>query len=183
MRIFLALISCCVWFCIPVLADQAKTAEGTSEVGLVNIRFLPTSLTMNVEYSDQNDNRVLDAEETASIRVTVINEGPGKAYGVRVRGSASGSQNVSGKLDKEIGRLNSGDSATLVMTLTADEFVSDSTITVHLEATEKYGRSAAPLEVSVETRQLAEPDIQIVDIGIDDDDHRGCQVPDVDEER
>lgn len=75
-----------------------------------------------------------------------------------------------GLLEEKLGTLKSGESVTVGCSLSADEYLTDGTATLHFEAVDAYSRSAQPLELTLETHALMTPDLKVVDTGIDDDD-------------
>lgn len=152
-------------------SDTTLVVEGRSLPGKVSMRLVETTLLLGVTFADQNGNQALDADEIATLSVTLENVGPGRAYGVQLGGVLKGTPaHVTGSLTRNYDVLEPGMTETTRMTITADEFVEDGSVTVRLDAEDRYGRSAQPKEVVIETRKLIEPVLRLVDYGIDDDD-------------
>lgn len=153
-------------------AAAEKSYEGTSPPGALQLRFQGIDLALQAEFRDANGNRALDAGERATVVVRVVNQGPGKAYQVEVEGQL---QSVSGhvrgnRLKEKLGTLAPGKSATAELGLSADEEVENGVVVVRFTAQDRYQREAQPLEVTLESRVLAPPDLRVADVGIDDDD-------------
>lgn len=161
-------------FLFPLLADaqETKTYQGISPPGVLTLRFVDTGLILEARFEDSNGNSALDAEETARIILTVTNQGPGKAYQVEVEGGLKGTTRhvTSHRLDRNLGTLEPGQSATAEVALKADEEIESGKVTLRFEAKDRYERVAPPLEVTIDTRALTPPLLKVADVGIDDDD-------------
>jgi len=152
--------------------SQEKTTTADSPPIAINLQRLPAALSLSMVLRDDNHNAAIDAEEQGSLEVTLKNDGPGKAYALHV--AANVVQTVGGlKLDtgaKEVPVLLPGKSTTLTFSWSAGEQLVDSRLAVRLSATEKFNNVPAPKEITMETRALVPPDLQVTDIGLDDDD-------------
>lgn len=154
-----------------VSAQQTDTVEGVSPVGSLNLRFESTTLRLSVDFQDHNGNQALDAEESASILVRIINDGPGKAYRVQVQGRMvqSSSQIVLSGLNTQLGTLQDGDTRQQSMTIRGTDQLDDGFVVVRIDAQDAYGRRAQPVDLRIPTRALVPPLLRVADSGIDDD--------------
>ncbi len=104
--------------------------------------------------------------------MTLQNAGPGKAYALQV--SAQLLQAVTGLSlaanVKELPVLPPGKLVIFSFALSATERLPDGKCTVRLSVSERFNNVPAPKELTIETRGLVPPDLQITDIGLDDDD-------------
>jgi hypothetical protein len=155
---------------LSLVAQETETIEGKSPIGSLNIMIQETELLLDADFQDENGNLALDAEENATIAITVSNKGPGKVYNVIVSCVIKGEQShVSGSIQGDLGTLKAGMTATTQFHLTSDEYIGGGTLVVHIEASEKYKRYARPIDMSIETRALIPPALAVSDFGIDDD--------------
>jgi hypothetical protein len=158
---------------LPVAAaapDDPGRLEGQSAPGRLDLILLDTALTLNVALLDPSGNGALDAGETARVVVRLRNEGPGRAYGVRLRGSAEGGgDQVRAELDRTWPVLEPGEWALDELMVTGGAELQDGAVVLRVEAADRLGRAARPVELSLETRGVLPPELSLIDFGLDDD--------------
>ena len=161
---FIILLSMCSAFA------QDKSVKIDSAPVDLNLQWKDAGLKIELQFQDRNGNNALDAEESASILVTVKNNGEGKAYNVKLTGRLTGNSNgVSGSLDQTLGTIDPGGSAAATMKLTGAENLKEGQIVLRFEAADRHKQKAPPMELTLETRAIVPPILAVVDLGIDDD--------------
>jgi len=118
-----------------------------------------------------NGNRILDADESARAYVEVRNDGKGPAPGVLLMAEYSGEASSYVQFAQtqwDVGNLAPGRSHTVQMEFVADENLPDGRIALRLEAIDKAGFAATPVEFGLKTRRLPHPELVVTKYWIND---------------
>ena len=162
------------WYKIKYHGKTAWTHKSNGkEVLASEYRFdpaKPPQLVARAAFMEPSGNNILDAEETAKIRVTVQNIGKGPDYNVRlVVKPLKLSNRIS--LEKEVtfGTIFPGESVQKDIRLTADYRVPDYTNRLRLEFVDQLGFPPDPIEISFNSRHELKPRFVFHIDRIDDD--------------
>lgn len=125
---------------------------------------------MAANLQDANGNQALDAEETATLKVTVRNAGPGKAYDLQLRLSklTTASYVALSKTTAAISVLKANESQVVEFPLAAAFETPNGRISLQIDASEKNNFPPQPLQISLETRAFLAPALAMTDMGIND---------------
>ena len=83
LKIFLPVAFYGLFACVDANAQSVTTESISFKLEDVTEMFMPPDLRMNIKFVDDNNNNVLEAEETGRIQLELSNNG-GKAANVRV---------------------------------------------------------------------------------------------------
>ena len=137
---------------------------------LAQNRGLPASITTTAQFNDSMAllaNGKLDAGEEGVLLVQISNKGPGEAYGLTVRASASLPQ-VAIAGQGTIGDLIPGESKDLALQIAGNLDLPSAIASLRIETSEKRGYGARPLLFELPTVQLMPSHLEIVDITLND---------------
>jgi thiol-disulfide isomerase/thioredoxin len=134
---------------------------------------MPPTLALEIEFKEPSGNDYLDAEETGEIQIKIINNGKGEAYGMET--TVSIMEIVNGLLLEDAAekiktdQINPEEFAIISKKVSASESISSDKITFEINVTEFNGFDLYPSgRLVIETKALIPPDLQLVDIGIND---------------
>ncbi len=134
---------------------------------------MPPNLALKIEFKEPSGNNYLDAEETGEIQIKIINNGIGEAYGMET--TVSITETVGGLLLEDLfekiktDKINPAEFAIINKKVSAHESISSGKITFEINVTEFNGFDLYPPgKLVIETKALIPPDLQLVDIGIND---------------
>ncbi len=148
------------------LAVRAKAEKVSVKV---HVLPAPPSLTATVEFTEPSGNRMLDAEETGALVVTVANGGEGDAFDVKV--VLTPSRKLEGlQYDGRValGTIASGKSVRRKIPLRATEALPASELTFDVAVREANGFDADPLRIAFRTKAFEPPKLVVADMGIED---------------
>lgn len=161
-------------FVLPIFFISVSISFSLERDFDVNASPVPPMLSMFVEFSEPSGNRVLDAEETANLAVTLKNSGKGNAYDVVLKISTD--RNLSGisfpaKID--IGTLEAGKSVRKDVQILTSDILPSGKVTFYVKAEEVNGFNPKPSGVAFNTRKFLEPVLKVVDFKIIDSNRNG----------
>lgn len=147
-----------------ILSDKKTTSNITSKKAIIS----PPRLAVSVAFLDDSGNQILDASESAKIKVSIKNTGSGPAENLQVI--------LSGKLDgKNVFQSNSieiiepGKSITLELgPIVASDNINTGKSNLKIEFLEENGFEPEPIYITITTQAAIPPDIKLVDFDIDD---------------
>jgi len=133
---------------------------------------LPPVLTTTLEFTEPSGNRVLDGDETGTLKVQIQNKGRGTARQVEVKISANPSlEGLRFVRTKSISRIEPHSTKTVNFALSATEFVESSQLVIKVEVIENgMGMDAEPVSIAITVRELKSPKLKLAKWVIDDDD-------------
>ncbi|MBT7409412.1 MAG: hypothetical protein HN826_06930 [Methylococcales bacterium] len=129
----------------------------------------PTRLTASVAFNDPSGNQMLDATETAYLQVVVKNQGPGDAHDIKIQTLAlQGGKQVRLSRSILLGDLANGRQVIKKIPLKGKRQLANGKLKLQINTVEGNGFDADPVTISLSTRQFYPPNLQVVDLGIDD---------------
>lgn len=137
----------------------------------------PPSVTASVDFQEPSGNERLDADETATIRLTVRNDGKGPAHRVRAYIRPETQPTLSYPSVIEFGRLGAGQSETQTIRIKAGHEIATEEETLTFRFQEANGFAPSPLQLQFETRKFIPPELTVADVGIDDASGNGIIEP------
>jgi len=145
----------------PTNLGKSKPLEGV---------HFAAQLQLFLKFIDVNDNNYLDAEETDTLVVSIANTGRGGTKNLKIVPTVTPYiPQLRLATPKRISDLSPGDSTTVRMSLNADKSVPEQTLTINVKATDDLG-NFAERAIILSTRHFRPPDLQIIEVAIDDDD-------------
>ncbi|MEA3465677.1 MAG: caspase family protein [Thermodesulfobacteriota bacterium] len=139
--------------------------------GSFNLRVLPQppDLQVTVEFSEPSGNRILDAEETGHLTLTLSNNGKGDAFDVVAKLSTA--RNLTGlsyPRSVSLGTVAAGRSINKTIELTTTQSLPDSNIKIEIDLREANGFDPFPVSVAFSSKAFVPPKLILADLGIDD---------------
>lgn len=126
-------------------------------------------LSAKAEFSEPSGNNLLDAGETATLKITVTNSGSNAAYDVAVSAVADNAQNLNFSFDNSfLGEIAPGKSAVAVLSFTANESIQNESRKFTVSFSEHNGFIARPVEFSFNTQKFLEPKLVFIEAGIEE---------------
>jgi hypothetical protein len=146
-------------------SESKKINTATSSARISYVKEVPDLVITGEQFTDENQNNMIDANEKCQISVNVDNIGKGLAQKVIVRVSTKGTK-ITGLSFNEMIELGDipGDSRKQVsIQVSGTMSLVDGMAEFAVEVREEMGFDAFPLEMKVETRRFASPDIVVAD--------------------
>lgn len=124
-------------------------------------------LSAKVTLTEPSGNKLLDAGETATIEITVTNEGTGAASLFRVEASAS-TAGVTVEKEKALGDILPGNSRALLLQASAAKTVVNGSCNISLKFSEANGFQPADYNLEFNTQAFRAPKLEFVEARIKD---------------
>lgn len=170
----LTIVLICLLFSLEGIAQQGNTVTGESKTKQITfkrnvntnvVRILPDLQISDQQFIDQNNNNMIDADENASLRFILKNSGEGEALDVNIKttllnGPITGlqySQNI------RVGTIYPTESKEIIIPFTGKMDLANSNAKFKIEATEKNGLDANPLELEIQTKVFGAPEVVVAD--------------------
>ena len=130
---------------------------------------IPPNLSAQVAFTEQSGNKILDADETGKLIVTVKNSGKGDAYDVRAEIKGTGkTSGLEFDSDILIGTVPAGQTVKKEISLKAAEDIPTASISLTVELKEANGFDPNPMKVSFKTKAFEPPKLVVADVGVAD---------------
>ncbi|MEN6469258.1 MAG: hypothetical protein ABFD45_09965, partial [Smithella sp.] len=157
-------------FAATVLAEQTQLRVKVSPV--------PPNLSAAAAFTEPSGNRILDAEETGTLVLTIQNRGKGDAFDVRVEIKATGkTDGLTFERNVLIGTIPAGQTVKKEITLAASEDIPTASISLTVDIREANGFDPDPMKVSFKTRAFEPPRLVVADMRINDQNGNGRVEP------
>jgi hypothetical protein len=128
------------------------------------VKLLPDLVIKDYAFSDENQNKIIDADESNTITLKLVNEGKGIAQGVVFKASVRYPVNgMEFTPQITVGDLNPGQTYDIKIPVKSGLSLNSGLAAFRFEATELRGFDAFPLEMTIATRRFEEPRVQVVD--------------------
>lgn len=128
----------------------------------------PPSLTASVSFSEASGNKMLDAEETAEVRIEIKNTGKGYAGQVEASFELLGAQGVSLSPNIYFGEIKAGETVSKTLQLVAGMDTLDKQAELKIRFREQNGFPPDDKVLRFSTLALLAPELYVSDLGIDD---------------
>ena len=127
---------------------------------------LPPNLFVDMKFSDDNGNGIIEADENAVLQIAIMNKGAGPAQGLKVT-LASQITDYAFSIGDDIfiKEIKPGDSLNLSIPLKASANVKSNQHQIQIDITEFFGYNMDPATLTVNTLEYQRP--EIVFIGMD----------------
>ena len=132
----------------------------------VPVPVSPAKLVIHIDdFSDGNQNKVIDAGESFAITFTIENQGQGDAFGTRIRLSEQQGfdQYFDGAKEMDGGRIAAGTSKQYTLRYIADKNLPAGSADINIYVFEANGFDADPAELQVSTMDMAMPRLAVAD--------------------
>ena len=134
----------------------------------------PTRLTASVAFNDPSGNKMLDAEEQAHLQVLIDNLGPGRAHDVQIKLIAlQGGEHVQFKSTTLAGDIEPQTQQMMNIPISATKALEEGLLKLEIDTLEGNGFDANPVHISLNKERFYPPNVQLVDLGIDDQNQNG----------
>jgi len=126
----------------------------------------PPSLSASVDLSEPSGEGYLDAEELATLKVTLTNSGSGPAKTTRISISQDSGPTLYYDVSASVNSIAPGNSHTERFQITVPENVTDGKVAYTISFLEAQGFEPQPLQFTAEVRAQREPLLTLVDFGV-----------------
>jgi caspase domain-containing protein len=166
----------CFLVCISFQGQSQKIISGKSNKTTIKInpkfeRGLPPNLYLNLYYSDDNNNGILEASERSTLKVTLLNKGAGKAQGLKVKVQTDiYDKELKVKDGQQIPFLMPGESVSIDIPIVASSRISSNEHKLEITISEHFGYDTDPAILHLSTYAYQKPALifcgfEIVDSG------------------
>jgi len=144
------------------------------------VKALPELVLQNQIFSDPNNNMIIDANESSSIRFKIVNQGNGIAEDVNIRVSLDSISTDGLEFSDviEIGDIQPQETREITIPVTGRENLSTSQVEFTVQVVESNGFDAYPFTMKINTHKLRKPDVLIADAAFIADDGKNIQLAD-----
>lgn len=173
---------------IPLVSfpQEKKTIKGKSEMknlfegqerGNI-VKALPDLVLQNQVFSDPNNNRIIDANESGSIRFEIVNQGNGVAEDVNVRVTLDGiAMDALGFSELiKVGDIQPQETREITIPVTGKENLVSGQVEFTVQVVESNGFDAYPFTMKINTHKLRKPEVLIADAAFIADDGRNIRL-------
>ncbi|HPS40197.1 MAG TPA: CARDB domain-containing protein, partial [Candidatus Cloacimonadota bacterium] len=133
-----------------------------------SVALIPPDLKVTLTFSEPSGNNILEAEESAQVKISVRNEGKGSANMVEATFDLLNAQGVSFSRSLYFGEIAAGETISKTLQLVAGSDTRDTQAELKIGFTEQNGFPPDNVNLSFNTSALRAPDLYVADIGIDD---------------
>lgn len=124
--------------------------------------------TASATFEEPSGNQKLDGGETATVTITVTNDGMGPARFVQARVKSENHPHLTYPNSIAFGTIGADSSVSESIQIHADRDVSAGPISLSFDFEEAKGFAPSPIRLQFETSQFAPPKLTIADVGIND---------------
>lgn len=151
--------------CFVIFSSFAQSVWGTSNSLKLSIDpkyefTAPPILYVDMQFSDDNGNGVIEAEEKAVLKVRIMNKGNGPAQGLKVRlNSNVHDTNFQYPRDFAIDKIMPGESEEIIINMTASLNVKSNEHNIEISVSEHFGYDMDPANLILNTLEYQKPEI------------------------
>ncbi|WDN89521.1 hypothetical protein BuS5_02489 [Desulfosarcina sp. BuS5] len=149
-----------------ISSSEFKAYANSSQM----IQTSPATLTAQLHYSDKTSflpNNTIDAAEKSTITAIITNSGKGTAFDVNLI-TESKYKNINFPETIPIGDIQPGESKDITIPINADLSLASGTASFLINAREKRGYDARPVELQISAAQLRSPELLFASCNIND---------------
>jgi len=123
-------------------------------------RGIPPNLFANLEYSDDNNNGILESEESSVLKITITNKGKGRAQGLIVYiHDDLNDKNLIFTKNIKIGIIEPGNSRTIEIPISAKFNITRNKHKIKISVNEHFGYDMDPAYLKLSTMEYQQPKI------------------------
>lgn len=126
----------------------------------------PPSLSAKVSFAEPSGNNALDAEEKATLTLSVTNSGQGTALGVEAKIAVQNTQGITSNSSLFVGEVPAGATRSAVLEIVASDRIASGKAVYSFTFSEARGFPPDPIKVTFDTRALVPPKFVIADVGV-----------------
>lgn len=153
--------------CLFLLMSTSALAEKAQL--RVKVSPVPPHLSAQAAFAEPSGNRILNAEETGTLILTLVNSGKGDAFDVRASIKAAGKiQGLSFDRETVIGTIPAGRTVKKEIALFASEDIPTANVSLSVDIREANGFDPNPMIVSFKTKAFEPPRLIIADMRVND---------------
>lgn len=130
--------------------------------------IIPPDLSATLQFSEPSGNQMLDAEETATLTLSLSNKGKGSACLVECSIQLSGSSEISYERKIYFGEIKPSQKISKTLDMKAGQGITDGRVTIQISFSEQYGFPPDDLSLSFTAKAAVPPELILADIGIND---------------
>lgn len=159
---------------------NAQVISGKSEVKKLNVpstkvsymKEVPDLVITGEQFSDENQNNIIDANEKCQISFNVDNIGKGLAQGVEIIVAMKTPKLTGLTFTQQItlGDIAGDTKQKVTVPITSSTTLTDGVAEFHIEVREQSGFDAFPLQMKIETRRFASPLVLVADAAFSTED-------------
>lgn len=146
------------------LSQQQQAAN--AEAPEISVPVNPAQLAINIsEFTDGNNNKVIDAGESFTVKFNIVNSGLGDAFNVRLRFTEQNGydQYFDGPKELDGGNIPAGTTKEYTFRYVVKKEMPTALAMINIYAFEANGFDADPAEIKVNTQEYAMPRLKIAD--------------------
>jgi len=128
----------------------------------------PPNLTASIKLIEPSGEGYLDADETSTIQVTLVNKGKGSAKMTRISLFQEEGSTLYYDVSKTITEILPNESIISEFKLTVPENFENEIVKFKVSFIEEQGFEPSPLVFTAETRKMPKPELRFIDFGVDD---------------
>ena len=173
-KIIFTLVSICFMFC-SVYAQEVVSGKSSAQTFKMEVSYergLPPDLFADLQFSDNNGNGVLEAEETAEFILTISNKGKGIAQDLKIKVFEDFSSDPALKIDgkREVNFLYPEKSVKFNIPITAGFYIRSAEHKLKISVDERFGYNMDPAYLLLNTLEYQAPQLtfsgyEVVDVG------------------
>lgn len=137
--------------------------------------YPPDLVIENLRLEDPSANNALDGNEEGKITFDLVNNGRGKAFGIKINAtSLTSAENLTIGKTEGISEISSHAYRRISIPIAADYMVKNMERKIRIDISEFNGNDADPAIISFHTSEYSKPDLQIKQVAINDktDEHQ-----------
>lgn len=142
-----------------------KNIEFNNQTQIVEKSLPPLLELSEVVFQDANQNKRLDANESATINFYIVNKGKGMAKNVKIS-TANGTPLITGfswDQTKTVALIPAGDSIKVAVNLQSNLDLKSGSLLLNLTFSEMSGFAPDPFSLAIDAKEFAAPNVQVVD--------------------
>ncbi len=152
-------------------ASAALAATGSFRLGVAPV---PPQLSASIAFEEPSGNKMLDADETGALVITVHNSGKGDAYDLMAEITASKAiRHLTYNRELRIGTVPAGGQVVKRVSLQGGEELAAENVSFTVDLKEANGFDPQPMKLSFRTKAFDPPRLIIADLGINDQNSNG----------
>jgi len=165
--------SCILWNFSKIIEEYREKQRMLAEIKAEKERRRlaePSNLFITVKFDDSNSyfpNNILDASETASLKINLQNSGKGSGFDVSLH-LVTNNPHLNLKSKTEIGEIAPGDSQLISIPINIGIDSPDGKASITIQAKEKRGYNARPVKIIIPVRHLDKPVLSISSFTLND---------------